>query len=135
MIHAYAAGIIDGEGSVMIINRTTPTISVSNTSRPILEFLKENYGGHIKVQKKYKQHHKDCWVWNLLHDKALLMLENILPFMLEEKKVHRATILVEEWKLRTPRNGKYSPQQLEEKEEMLDRYFGDALVFDRTLQV
>ena len=126
MSYAYIAGILDGEGSVCIINRRSLQLSVTNSSRAIIDYLHQHCGGHIKVQKKYKPHHKQCWVWHLRGDKVLSLLEKLLPSMLEESKVERAKILVNEWKQKTPRNGKYSPQQLIEKDEMVDRFLSWA---------
>ena len=122
MNHAYAAGIIDGEGSVMIIQRRTPTISVTNSSKPIIDYLHNYYGGLVKVQTKYKEHHKQCWIWTLRGDKVITFLRQVVPHMLETNKVERSKIIINEWKNKTPRNGKYSSQQLIEKNEMIDRF-------------
>lgn len=126
MSYPYIAGIIGGEGSVMIHSRKLPVISVTNSSKPIIDYLHEQCGGLVKTQKKYKSHHKQCWIWVLRGDRVLELLDNLLPYMLEENKVQRAKILVNEWKNKTPRNGKYSPEQLIEKNEMVDRFLSWA---------
>ena len=129
IIDAYTAGIIDGEGSVTIQCRVTPCVEVTNTCLAMLERIQENYGGQIRKQKQYQTHHKDAWCWHVRGDKALAMLERILPMMLDESKVRRGQILLQEWKLKTPRNGRYSDEARTAKDEMVHRFFhGDAMV-------
>ena len=75
----YIAGIIDGEGSVCLTRNApnehrSPALSVSSTTKEMLDYLKENLGGSISTAKKYKESHKDAWHWNIRGNKAIEIL-------------------------------------------------------------
>lgn len=76
MNHNYTAGLIHGEGSVMLLRNKpnehrSPTISLTNTSRAIIDYLTNGYGGVVRKQKTYQDHHKQAWIWSLRGDKAI----------------------------------------------------------------
>ena len=121
--YAYCAGIIDGEGSILIEQKKAPGISVTNTSLAMLEYLQSLFGGSIRKQKTYKPHHKPAWIWSITYDRALRMIDCILPYMKEENKIHRAIILLDEWKSATPRNGKYNEAQADAKRTLIERFY------------
>ncbi len=58
---AYIAGIIDGEGSIMLTRFhknqfPAPCISIASTSLELLEFIKNAIGlGHINSKKNYNR--------------------------------------------------------------------------------
>lgn len=117
MTDAYTAGLVDGEGTVTLTRKygrspyRIPTVSITSTSRELLDFLIEEYGGLICNISKSKQHHKRCWIWAVRCDRALEMLDRILPYMKERDKIARAQFLLEHYKSVTPRNGKYTEEQ------------------------
>lgn len=121
LIYAYTAGIIDGEGTISIQRRRrkdyqrVPIVSVSSTTHELLKFLQDNYSGCIRNQKTYKEHHKPSWVWSVTHNRALSLIEKILPYMLEPNKVYRANLLLSGYKKVTPRNGQYTEEMLAAK--------------------
>ena len=121
--YAYCAGIIDGEGSILISQGKEPGVSVTNTDLGLLEYLQSMFGGSIRTQKTYKPHHKPAWLWSVRYDRALRMIECILPYMKETDKVRRALLLFDEWKACTPRNGRYTEEQAEAKRSLLERFF------------
>jgi len=128
ILHAYFAGIFDGEGTVTMVRqrsteRKSPVVSVSSTTRCILEELKHHYGGHISTQKVYQDHHKQSWSWKLSFNSALAFLQLIRPFMREPEKVRRTDLLLNNYKKATPRNGKYSPDQLLLREKLEHEFF------------
>lgn len=47
----------------------------------------------------------------------------ILPYMKEPEKIKRAQLIVNEYKQLTPRNGKYSKEQLSKKLNFEERFF------------
>lgn len=119
-ILAYAAGIIDGEGSIMLIRShanefRSPCVSITNTTFSIIEFLQSHFGGHVVRQKTYKTYHKTAWIWKLHGLSVLRFLESILPYMLEPEKIRRANLLVSRYNLVTKRNGKYDAVALTTK--------------------
>lgn len=111
---AYTAGLIDGEGTITLSRQNKkalwrcPIISCSSTSYELLQFLKDNWGGSISKHKTYQDHHKQSWSWKLCRRRALAMLHEISPYMLEPEKVRRSRMLLDEYLEITPRNGKYS---------------------------
>ena len=123
----YMAGLIDGEGTVGITKDSgkfrIPYISVSTTTPEIASWLKENFGGIVCNQKVYKAHHKQSYSWRLRNiPQVFALLEQILPYMLEPDKIRRGTLLLSEYKLVTPRNGKYSNEMLERKKDFESRF-------------
>lgn len=129
---AYIAGILDGEGTITLVKRNShryPIVSVSSTSKELLDFLRHEVGGTICNHKTYKDHHKQSWSWRLTSNNALNLLNDVIPFMLEKKKLYRANILLNEYKSVTPRNGKYTEELLNKKKDfefkVLD-FNGDA---------
>jgi intein/homing endonuclease len=119
--YAYLAGIIDGEGSILLSKNNKsdkfrkPVISVTSTSEELILYLKFTFGGNIVNQKIYKDHHKKSWIWKLRNKAAINLLSSILPFMKEKEKIRRAKLLCEIYPLLTIRNGKYSSKQIEDK--------------------
>ena len=114
---AYIAGLIDGEGTVTLIrnrpNETkAPTISMTSTTKELLLFIQERFGGYIRRQKKYQEHHKDAWVWSVTRSKALELLSVVEPYMLEPKKKARARKLLDSYPSIIVKNGKYKPSQV-----------------------
>lgn len=127
--HIYMAGLLDGEGTIGIARFDTkgrfraPYISVSSTTPAIMQWLKANYGGNISTQKVYQSHHKQSWSWKLRNLPQLFeLLENVLPHMLEPEKIRRGRLILDEYRLVTPRNGKYTPEMLERKRNFESRF-------------
>lgn len=127
--YAYVAGILDGEGSIMLQTRSdrpglmpSPVISVPSTDRELLDWLKDNLGGTIVVKKTYKEHHKPSAEWRLIGRSVLDLLEEVTPYLRIDRKRARAQILLDEYLTLTPRNGKYTPEMLRAKEEMFGRF-------------
>ena len=85
----YLAGIIDGEGSIMIVRRPSkPTHSpmmrvvVSNTNKTLLQLFQLNFGGNISAAKRYnKPYCKTCFQWTSSSQKALACLKIIEPYL------------------------------------------------------
>ena len=64
-INAYAAGLVDGEGSIFIAKQPscyTIRIVVEMTERPPIEFLHKNFGGRMTSGKVLKSG-KRSYVW------------------------------------------------------------------------
>ncbi len=125
---AYIAGIIDGEGSIMLSTlhrgaQPAPVVSVASTDRELLDWLKVTVGSGSIVSKPARQAtHSDSYDWKVSHNAALELLEMVYPFLRIERKKYRAQLLVTEYKLLTPRNGKYTAEMLVAKEDFLARF-------------
>jgi hypothetical protein len=126
---AYIAGIMDGEGTITLsrIHKTdpyrTPVVSVSSTSYEILEFIHKHYGGTIINHKTYQQHHKQSWIWKVTYDKAIGLVSDVYPYLLDNTKRHRACLLISKYRKVTVRNGRYSESQKQAKLQFEQEFF------------
>jgi intein/homing endonuclease len=118
---AYTAGLIDGEGSITLLRSRAsdkfrhPVVSLTSTSRELIDFLVESFGGTVKTQKVYQSHHKNSWMWMIQWNSAINFLSAIRPFMKESSKCKRADLLLTSYKDNTNRNGKYTQEEIEKK--------------------
>jgi len=98
---AYIAGFLDGEGSIMLMNRRqrhktkswSCRVSIANTDRPILEWIQSLYGGSIGLAKSLNPLHKDCWHWRLDSKGAVEFLRLVRPYL--RLKAMRADVVFE----------------------------------------
>lgn len=121
---AYLAGIIDGEGSIMLTRfhkneYPSPCVSVSSTDLELLEWIKQTTGmGRIIPKKNYDMdRHLDSYTYRVIYNDAIALLKKIQPYLIINKKRARAKHIVENYKRVTPRNGKYSEKLRQEKEQ------------------
>lgn len=90
---AYAAGLIDGEGSILLHRSgkwRCPGISVSSTSLELLEWLRNTFGGYISDKKEKRPNHSQAWQWRLSSPSTMALLPKLLPYLRERKKILRA---------------------------------------------
>lgn len=86
---AYAAGIVDGEGSIVVhcFNRAgrglqfSARIIVVNTHRPLLEWLVGKFGGNIVPKPKSRPTSKQCWEWQVYSETADRFADAIAPHL------------------------------------------------------
>ena len=135
IVHAYTAGVIDGEGTITLSrlpNREFryPCVSVSSTTIEILDFLKENYGGTVSHHKTYQKHHKQSWSWKIMNRNAINLLTDIQDLLLDPIKSFRASLITTNYIALTPRNGKYTLEQRTKKLAFEQEFFhpSDTLV-------
>jgi len=118
---AYAAGLIDGEGTITLSRRRkgyrfrSPVISMSSTTIELVEFMKSTFGGSISSHKTYQLHHKKSYSWKIVDNTAVKLSELLLPFLREPEKRRRAELIAHDYKLATTKNGKYNPDKLAAK--------------------
>jgi len=124
---AWAAGIIDGEGSILLTklhkneNRNA-AISVDNTDITIINTLTKLFGGSIITKKKYKKHHLQCYTWKLSYNKAFNLMQLLLPYMRHNKKCKRIKVLIHYKKL-IKRNGKYTISQKQRLCDTISKFY------------
>lgn len=128
---AYIAGIIDGEGSVMLqkIHKNehpSPCISIASTTLELLEWIKKVVGkGTITKKKNYNlEIHKDCYSYVLRRNDAISLLIDIEPYLVIDVKRKRTELILKKYKSLTPRNGRYTEEMLVEKEEFYNEFIG-----------
>lgn len=125
---AYLAGIIDGEGTVTLTRthrgeNRRPVVSISSTELPLLIYVRSVIGaGRITNKRRARVHHSPSFAYTLFSRQALSLLGRISSY-LRTYKCERARLLVDEYLLVTPRNGRYTPHQRQARQEFEDRFF------------
>lgn len=79
----YAAGFFDGEGCISLgpTGRTVRAQMVlGNTNLPVLEWLREHWGGQIYAKKDRIQR-RPQWQWRLNESRTAVFLDDIGPFV------------------------------------------------------
>lgn len=128
---AYIAGIIDGEGSIMLqkIHKNehpAPCISIASTTLELLEWIKKVVGkGTITKKKNYNlEIHKDCYSYVLRRNDAISLLIDIQPYLVIDVKRKRAELILKKYKSLTPRNGRYTEEMLMKKDQFYNEFMG-----------
>jgi len=105
---AYAAGIIDGEGSISIYHiprdngrkRCALRVIVGNTDPWLIRFLQVNFGGSVHCRHLHLRNpnHNDCWIWTATTTQAGQFLYKILPYLCLKRS--QAEIALKWWERR-----------------------------------
>lgn len=126
---AYIAGIIDGEGSIMLQRFHTnqypaPCVSIASTTIELLTWLKDTIGYGVIIKKKNynPEKHKLSYSFVIKHNNAIKLLEDIYPYLVIESKRKRAEMIITQYKSLTPRNGRYTEEQLAKKEMFYEEF-------------
>lgn len=101
---AYAAGLIDSDGCIAIEKREPANyrlkVFVTNTDGRMLDWLKNNFGGHVRIHhkrvgntNKQKSTWKDSWNWIKLGGNASKFLNEIYPYLVIKKQQAKIAIL------------------------------------------
>jgi hypothetical protein len=124
---AYIAGLIDGEGTTTLSrlhaneNRRL-VISIANTEIQLLEFVLQATGvGKITWKRRSSERHTQSYCYSVASRQALSLLENVTPFLKSYKR-DRAQLALDLYLSVTPRNGRYSPEQLAARERFEKRF-------------
>ena len=119
---AYYAGFLDGEGCFLLGNSLT--VKCAHTYLPILDELKERFGGNIRKRPKQPDR-KQVWVWSIHSKTAADCLSKLFPFLREKKRQvkyaleYQSTIL--------PRGSKV-PKETRERRKQLRKEFKQCRV-------
>ncbi len=124
---AYAAGILDGEGSIQLTpNRRSrfpsPAVSIASTDRELLEWFQSRVGGSIVHKRAYKPLHSVSFEWKLTDRRALRFLELVRPFLVIRRKIARCDLLLSRYLECTPRNGRYDDATATRKRELIELF-------------
>lgn len=100
-ILAFIAGVFEGEGSISISNLSKKSwnkrtdyslkIRISNTDKPLLNWIVNNYGG--KIHKNSIANNKIVWAWSVHAQQAENFLKTMMPYLICKKE--RAKIALE----------------------------------------
>jgi len=93
----YLAGILDGEGSIVLWSNKSPNnirgkynlrIYISSTDKILIDWIHSNFGGHTYVNKapSRKKHWKQAYLWVIDRPNMFRFLKEICPFLLIKKE-------------------------------------------------
>jgi hypothetical protein len=121
---AYLAGLVDGEGTVTLARHhrdqyPQPRLAIANNSLELLEWVRGKLGCGIIIRRsRRKEWHRDSYAWQVqLAGNVFKVLGEIRPYLILKRQ--QATLLLEDYKACTPRNGKYTPVMLEAKHRLV----------------
>ena len=92
--YAYLAGIIDGEGCISIGAGKKETcinynalLLVQNTSKELIDWIQEHFGGQVYLSKKATEKTKTAWMWRFTKKKDIeLILLAVLPYLVVKRE-------------------------------------------------
>lgn len=104
---AYASGLFDGEGSVMITAAANTRgvryhrlqLSLTSTSMPVLAWLKEHFGGMITAHRAEQGNWRSSSRWQANSQDAEDFLESIYPWSIIKKAQIEIAFQLRETKL------------------------------------
>lgn len=117
---AYIAGLIDGEGTITLVRKHRNenrqlAVSISNTDRRLLDFVFITIGaGKITNKRTTSAAHTLSFTYAIYNRQALRLLEQIHPY-LRTYKADRCKLILRDYLLLTPRNGKYTDKQIRDR--------------------
>ena len=123
----YLAGLIDGEGTITLSRRNlnkhrSLVITISNTEMSILNYVQKITGvGKITNKRTTKANHTPSFTYQVANQQALDILKQTADFYRSYKR-DRARLAVQDYTRLTPRNGKYSPAQLQERNQFIEKF-------------
>jgi len=136
----YLAGLIDGDGSILIKKTTYrirnpkykdcvnpeyfPRIQIKLTTPQPLFLIKEKYGGSLYMEKRiyrgknsYKPT-KPLWVYNANHKIAMKIIKDIYPFLIIKRKQAECLIELEKLKKEARKRRPYPKHIVKKFEEL-----------------
>lgn len=117
-ICAYTAGMIDADGSIGMKTDgkfRSPIVTIYNNDYSIMEKMQLAWGGKISSRNYDNPKWNTSYEIRFNTNESLRIIGAVLPYMHHNKKKARAKLLDEHYTDCTPRNGKYSKQQLAQK--------------------
>lgn len=122
---AWAAGFIDGEGTVTIVKETGKnqhgpitrhrvllSCSQANTRRP-LDILAELFGGTVQLQKRPTRVGNPVWTWRVYGGSSVRpALEALLPHLVVKRE--RAELVLDFARTIRPKNNNHAPLTVDE---------------------
>ena len=121
---AWAAGFIDGEGSIHFIRHTWakkqplyyPHLTVAQVDpRPLL-VLKEMFGGSIHLHPDSRGNNSDYWRWAIAARKGQKALKQMLPYLVLKKEHAELAIAYQGLVGKSGTNRGLDPKNIEERD-------------------
>lgn len=90
LIIAYIAGIVDGEGSIVIErtkNHYKARLHISSSSREIVDFCQSSFDcGHVYKYNDHQPNHRLAYQWVVNSKMAQRVLLELLPYLILKKR-------------------------------------------------
>lgn len=93
--YAFLAGLVEGDGSIYLRAHKDPRqpqgvtfgmfMSVSNTKKVLLDFLKQSFKGNITSWQSKKEGRKVLYKWEIGGDRAEFILKQMYPYLISKK--------------------------------------------------
>lgn len=101
-----------------------PCVSIASTTIKLLTWLKDTIGYGVIIKKKNynPEKHKSSYSFVIKQNNAIKLLEDIYPYLIIESKRKRAEMIITQYKALTPRNGRYTEEQLAKKEMFYEEF-------------
>lgn len=122
---AYTAGIIDGEGHIVLSAQThgvrymVVEVAVTNTNEWLCQWLAMQFGGHVSSTGPVKEHWRKSFRWKLSGKKAKSFLIDVLPYL--QLKRPQAELAIKFQQRRTPSKRNDTQKILDEADFILMR--------------
>lgn len=132
----YAAGFIDGEGSIGIYRHSTSgqyqlRMSASNTVEAPIKLLQKLFGGSYRInQERTSEKHRNPYRWYIMGTQAARALTEILPYLLVKQEQAKLGIrfqnkVIAVFVQSRRKNGQVKPMTAREKRKR-DRYVEES---------
>jgi len=85
---AYMAGIVDGEGTIVIEHlrtRDVPRIAIGMTDRAVPQLFVDAFGGSFRRKPPSGMGKKDIWYWQIVGRRAVQILTYLYPYLIIKK--------------------------------------------------
>ena len=125
---AYIAGLIDGEGTITLSRKHRSenrqlVVSISSTESVMLDYVLQVVGaGKITNKRIALKHHSPSKTYQITNRQALDLLRQTAPH-LKSYKANRAALILNDYLRLTPRNGRYTEQQRDDRKVFIQRFF------------
>lgn len=125
----YIAALIDGEGTVALTRKQRNEYrrletQISNNDLKLLEWAKMSIGaGQIIIKRpRDNRKHATSYTYRICNRQAFNLLAQISSYLKTYKR-KRAELVLKNYIKLTPRNGKYTPELLAQREKFIKAFF------------
>ncbi len=119
---AWAAGLLEGEGSFLLKRKATPVVMAQMTDLDVLEAIQYIFNGNIWTATTTQAHHKPSWRWQTTGGfHGATVMRAVRPFMLARRGA-RIDECLATWDRVVDAAARQRMQRLERDREILRRY-------------
>ena len=121
---AYAAGLLDGEGCILIgvrkaTYRARVNVGMTLPALPLLQSMQAEWGGGLSRSRVATERHAESWMWSLQGAPAAVLLEAALPHLRLKRPQAELALAVEAIRTSLPRwrngSGLWTPEARAER--------------------